>query len=54
MLKNYFDEDKFEEIKGSKNLIYKALEIVTSLFERDLDKGGMRYIQHLIYVYKHV
>ena len=54
MLKNYFAEDKFEEIKGSKNLIYKALEIVTSLFERDLDKGGMPYIQHLIYVYKHV
>ena len=39
MLKNYFDEDKFEEIKNTDNLIYKALEIVTTLFENDTDKG---------------
>ena len=54
MLKNYFDEDKYEEIKASENQIYKALEIVTTLFERNLDKGGMPYILHLIYVYRHV
>ena len=54
MLKNYFDEDKYQEIKESDNMIYKALEIVTTLFERNLDKGGMPYILHLIYVYKHV
>jgi len=54
MLKKYFDEDKFDEIKSSDNQIYKALEIVTTLFERDLDKGGMPYILHLIYVYRHV
>lgn len=54
MLKNYFDEDKYEEIKASDNQIYKALEIVTTLFERNLDKGGMPYILHLIYVYRHV
>ena len=29
----YFDEDKYELIKKSDNLIYKALEIVTTLFE---------------------
>ena len=54
MLKNYFDEDKYELIKKSDNLIYKALEIVTTLFEHDKDKGGMPYMLHIIYVYKHV
>ena len=54
MLKKYFDEDKYEELKKSDNLIYKALEISTILFENDLDKGGMPYILHLIYVYRHV
>ena len=54
MLKNYFDEDKYEEIKQSSNPIYKALEIVTHLFENDLDKGGFPYMLHIIYVYKHV
>jgi (p)ppGpp synthase/HD superfamily hydrolase len=54
MLKKYFDEDKYQEIKDSNNLIYKALEIVTTLFEHDLDKGGMPYMLHIEYVYKHV
>ena len=54
MLKNYFDEDKYLKIKESDNLIYKALEIVTTLFETDLDKGGMPYMLHLLYVYKKV
>ena len=54
MLRGYFDEEKYEEIKASDNQIYKAFEIVTTLFERDLDKGGMPYILHLIYVYRHV
>ena len=54
MLKKYFDEDKYEELKKSDNLIYKALEISTILFENDLDKGGMPYFLHLEYVYRHV
>ena len=54
MLKNYFDEGKYQNIKNSDNLIYKALEIVTTLFEHDVDKGGMPYMLHIIYVYKHV
>ena len=54
MLKKYFDEDKYEELKNSKNYIYKALEIVTTLFENDTDKGGMPYMFHLVYVYRHV
>ena len=54
MLKKFFDEDKYDEIKESDNLIYKALEIVTTLFEHDVDKGGMPYMLHIEYVYKHV
>ena len=54
MLKKYFDEDKYLEIKESNDLIYKALEIVSTLFENDLDKGGMPYMLHILYVYKHV
>ncbi|MBR1385376.1 MAG: GTP pyrophosphokinase [Bacilli bacterium] len=54
MLKKYFDEDKYEEIKNSDNLIYKALEIVTTLFENDTDKGKMPYMLHIEYVYRHV
>lgn len=54
MLKEYFDEYKYQEIKNSDNLIYKALEIVTVLFENDLDKGGFPYMLHITYVYKHV
>lgn len=54
MLKNYFDEDKYQTIKETDNLIFKALEIVTTLFENDVDKGGLSYMLHLIYVYKHV
>ena len=54
MLKEYFDLEKYEELKKSKDLIYKALEIVSTLFEYDKDKGGMPYILHIIYVYRHV
>ncbi len=54
MLKNYFDEDKYEEIKNEEVPILKALEIATTLFENDLDKGGRPYLLHLMYVYLHV
>ena len=54
MLKDYFTEEKYEELKESNNLIYKALEIVSVLFKHDIDKGGYPYILHLLYVYRHV
>lgn len=54
MLKKYLDEEKYEELKNSSNVLYKALELVTILFENDIDKGGLPYILHLIYIYKHV
>ena len=49
MLKEYFSDEKYEEIKNSDNLIYKALEIVSNIFKDD--KGGQPYIFNLIYVY---
>lgn len=54
MLKEYFSEEKYEELKESDNLIYKALEIATALFKHDKDKGGYPYLIHLLYVYRHV
>lgn len=54
MLKEYLGYDKYEEIKNSENLIFKALELITILFENDVDKGGYPYIIHLMYVYKNV
>lgn len=54
MLRQYFEEEKYNTIKESDNLIYKALEISTTLFEKDTDKGGNPYIEHLVYVYRNV
>lgn len=54
MLKKYFDEQRYEEIKESDNLFFKALEIVTVLFDNDTDKGGYPYLNHLMKVYKSV
>lgn len=54
MLKSYFSEEKYLEIKNIDNLVYKALEIVTDIFKDDIDKGGFPYINHLISVYSHV
>ena len=54
MLKNYFDEDKYEELKKCNIPIIKALEISANLFENDLDKGGYPYFKHLMFVYSHV
>ena len=54
MLKKYFSDEKYQELKNSDNLIYKALELATNLFKHDIDKGGFPYIIHLTYVYRHV
>lgn len=54
MLKKYFDEERYEEIKNNKNLFFKALEIVNVLFDNDTDKGGYPYLNHLMKVYKNV
>ena len=54
MLKKYLGEEKYNELKDDDNLIYKALEITSILFKKDLDKGGLPYFLHLLYVYRHV
>ncbi len=54
MLKEYFTQEKYEELKNNPNLISKALDILLSLFEGDLDKGGYPYALHLLQVYKNV
>lgn len=54
MLKNYFEVSKYDELKESNDLIYKALEISSELFKHDTDKGGLPYMLHLFYVYRHV
>ncbi len=54
MLKDYFEVSKYDELKESNDLIYKALEISSELFKHDTDKGGLPYILHLLYVYRHV
>ncbi len=51
MLKNYFSEEEYEELKNNDNLIFKSLEIVTRLFDNQVDKGGFPYTVHLLKVY---
>ena len=51
MLKEYFSEEEYELLKNNDNLIYKSLEIVTRLFDNQVDKGGMPYVIHLLKVY---
>lgn len=54
MLTKYFSEEELEELKKSKDLIYKSLEIVTRLFNDKEDKGGQPYVIHLLKVYSGV
>ena len=54
MLKNYFEESKYEHIKNMEDLVMKATVIVTDLFKNDIDKGGNSYLLHLLYVYSEV
>ena len=54
MLKEYLTEEKYEELKESNDMIYKALELSLELFKHDTDKGGFPYVLHLLYVYRHV
>ena len=54
MLKEYLTEEKYEELKESNDMIYKALELSLELFKSDTDKGVFPYVLHLFYVYKNV
>ena len=54
MLKKYFNNEKYQEILQSNDLIYKSLEIITQLFNDKVDKGGNPYVIHLLKVYSGV
>ena len=54
MLKSYFDELEYKNIKETDNLLYKTLELVLRVFENKLDKGGLPYFNHLFKVYEGV
>ena len=51
MLKNYFDESEYENLKKSNDTLYKTLELVLRVFEGSVDKGGLPYFNHLFKVY---
>lgn len=54
MLEKYFEEEEYERIKNTDNLIYKSLEIITKLFNDKTDKGNLPYVIHLLKVYSGV
>ena len=54
MLEKYFTEEELEELKNNENLLFKALELVTRLFNNKTDKGGFPYSVHLLKVYSGV
>ena len=54
MLKKYFTNEEYENIKNNDELIYKSLEIVTRIFNDKCDKGGFPYVIHLLKVYEGV
>ena len=54
MLKENLLEEKYDELRKSDDLIYKALELSTILFKGSVDKGGYPYVLHLLYVYSNV
>ena len=51
LTKEYLTLEKYDELKNSDDLIYKALEISTILFDNQTDKGGAPYILHLLYIF---
>ena len=51
MLKKYFEEQVYEKLKNSNDLLYKTLELVLKLFNDKTDKSEMPYIIHLMKVY---
>ena len=54
MLEKYFEEEEYQRIKETDELIYKSLEIVSKVFSEKCDKGGFPYVIHLLKVYSGV
>lgn len=51
MLKSYFEELEYENLKNSNDILYKTLELVLKVFDEKVDKGGLPYFNHLFKVY---
>ena len=51
MLKSYFEELEYENLKNSNDILYKTLELVLKVFDERVDKGGLPYFNHLFKVY---
>ena len=51
MLKSYFDELEYENLKQNNDLLFKTLELVLRVFDDKVDKGGLPYFNHLFKVY---
>ena len=51
MLKGYFEELEYENLKKSNDILYKTLELVLKVFDEKVDKGGLPYFNHLFKVY---
>ena len=54
MIKSYFEENEYLELKESNDLLYKTLELVLKVFDDKVDKGGLPYFNHLLKVYSGV
>ena len=54
MLKSYFNEEEYLDLKNSSDLLYKTLELVLRVFDDKIDKGGLPYFNHLFKVYSGV
>ena len=49
MLKKYFTEEEYNSLQASNDLLFKTLELVVKLFEGKTDKGGLPYLNHLMF-----
>lgn len=54
MLKSYFDELEYDNLKNNSDLLFKTLELVLKVFDEKVDKGGLPYFNHLFKVYSGV
>ena len=54
MIKEYFSEEEYINLKNNNDLLFKTLELVLKLFNGKLDKSGIPYIVHLMKVYEGV
>lgn len=54
MLKKYFSEEEYDNLKNNQDLLFKTLELILKLFNGKVDKSGIPYVVHLMKVYEGV